>query len=86
MAMNATTLKAAIVQDVLDELYGGGGDLSSAQIGGIEKIAGIFAEKVVAHIQANAVVTVAAGIKVKTTGSASAQQGATDETGTGTIA
>lgn len=86
MAMNGNTLGQELTQAILADLYDGGGDLSPAQIAGIEKIAGIFAEKVVAHIQANAVVTVAAGIKVKTTGSASAQQGATDETGTGTIA
>lgn len=86
MGMNATTLTAAIVNDVVNELYDGGGGLSSAQIAGIEKIAGIIAVSVVNHIKDNAVVTVAKGIKVKTTGSASAQTGATDETGTGTIA
>jgi GTP cyclohydrolase III len=85
MAMNGNTLGQELTQAILADLYDGGGDLSSAQIAGVEKISAIIAEKVVAHIQANAVVTVAAGIGVSTTGSASAQTGATDETGTGTI-
>lgn len=41
---------------------------------------------IVSHIQANAQVTVAAGISVSTTGSPTAQTGATTSTGTGTIA
>lgn len=84
--MNATTLAAAIVTEVVDELYDGGGGLSSAQIEGIEKIAGIIANKVVNHIKDNAVVTVASGIAVSTTGTAAAQMGTTTGTGTGTIA
>lgn len=41
--------------------------------------------KIVPHIQANAVVTVASGIAVSTTGTAAAQTGTTTTTGTGTI-
>jgi hypothetical protein len=85
MAMNGNTLGQVLTQAILADLYDGGGDLSSAQIAGIEKIASIIAEKVVAHIQANAVVTVAAGIAVSTTGTAAAQTGSTTTTGTGTI-
>jgi hypothetical protein len=85
MAMNPNVLAANIVQEVLDELYDGGGGLSSSHIAGIEKIVGIIAYQVLEHIKNNAVVTVASGIKVKTAGSALAQEGATDETGTGTI-
>lgn len=45
-----------------------------------------FAQAVVAHVTANAVVTVAAGIPVSTAGSAAAQTGSTTSPGTGTIA
>lgn len=86
MAMNATTLADDIVTDVIDELYGGGGSLTAAQISGIQTIAFIIAQRVVYHITNHAVVTVASGIPVSTTGTASAQTGATDKTGTGTIA
>lgn len=41
---------------------------------------------IVSHIQANAVVTVSPGIAVATTGSSSAQAGATTTAGTGTVA
>lgn len=85
MALDSGTLATGIVSDVLADLYDGGEGLNEAQLAGIEKIIGIIAFHVVAHIKNNAVVTVAKGIKVKTTGSASAQTGATDETGTGTI-
>lgn len=47
-----------------------------------ESIAGA----IVSHIQQNATVTVAQGIPVSTSGSASAQTGATTAAGTGTIA
>lgn len=46
----------------------------------------IIASCTVAHIQANAKVTVEAGIKVSTEGTAAAQTGTTVSTGTGTIA
>lgn len=46
----------------------------------------IIAKCVVAHIKANAQVTVASGIPVSTTGTEAAQTGATTSTGTGTIA
>jgi hypothetical protein len=85
MAINPNVLAANIVQEVLDELYDGGGGLSSAQIAGIEKIVGIIAYQVLEHIKNNAVVTVASGIAVSTTGTAAAQTGSTTTTGTGTI-
>jgi hypothetical protein len=51
----------------------------------IASLANAIAAAVVAHITANAVVTVAAGIPVTTNGSATTQAGATTATGTGTI-
>lgn len=44
-----------------------------------------IAAAVVAHIQANALVTVAAGIPVATSGTPTAQTGATNAPGTGTV-
>lgn len=52
----------------------------------LAKMARRIAQVVVDHIVSNGVVTVASGIPVSTTGSASAQSGATTATGTGTIA
>jgi RNase H-fold protein (predicted Holliday junction resolvase) len=51
----------------------------------IEKLWEEIAGAIVKHIEANAVVTVAAGIPVATSGSATSQTGATTSTGTGTI-
>lgn len=48
-------------------------------------LANTIAQRVVAHVVANASVTVASGIPVSTTGSASAQTGTTTATGSGTI-
>jgi hypothetical protein len=45
----------------------------------------VIAETVVDHITANAVVTVASGIPVATTGTAAAQTGETTATGTGVV-
>ncbi len=83
MAMNATLLRDAIVEDVVSSLYGG--DLAAVEIEGIEAIIGIITSKVVEHIQANAIVTVASGIAVSTAGTAAAQTGTTTTPGTGTI-
>lgn len=52
----------------------------------IEKLWEGIAGAIVQHIEENAVVTVAAGIPVVTSGSAMSQTGATTSTGTGTIA
>ena len=46
----------------------------------------IIAKCTIAHIIANADITVAAGISVSTTGTAAAQTGSTTSTGTATIA
>jgi hypothetical protein len=51
-----------------------------------ERMALAIATKVIEHIVANAVVTVAPGIPVATAGSAAAQTGATTAPGTGTVA
>lgn len=51
----------------------------------LTQVAQSIASAVVAHIQANALVTVAAGIPVATAGSATAQTGATTAPGTGTV-
>jgi hypothetical protein len=45
-----------------------------------------IADAIISHISQNATITVAAGIPVSTTGSATAQTGATTSTGTATIA
>lgn len=51
-----------------------------------DDVLGKIAEAIIDEIKINGVVTVASGIAVSTTGTASAQTGATTATGTGTIA
>lgn len=60
-------------------------DAKAATCAALINNAKVIANCVVAHIQSNAQVTVAAGIPVSTTGTAAAQTGATTSTGTGTI-
>jgi hypothetical protein len=79
MALSASTLKTALKTALIDEA--GAQDNTAT-----DKLAEVIANAVVDHITANAVVTVASGIPVATTGTAAAQTGATTSTGTGTIA
>lgn len=90
MAMNGDTLGTAIgtafynaiPASVKQEMTV---DAKTAMCNSLIDNAKIIAKCVVAHITANAKVTVAAGISVSVSGSATAQTGATTSTGTGTI-
>lgn len=79
MAMSAAVLGAAIANKVCDS------KASADAKAEVQKIWTDIAEEIIAHITANAVVTVASGIPVSTAGSAAAQTGATTSTGAGTI-
>ena len=79
MAMSAATLKTALKAALI-------ADAGATDNTATDKLAEVIATTVVAHIVANAVVTVASGIAVETTGTEAAQTGATTEQGTGTIA
>jgi hypothetical protein len=78
MAMSSATLKAALKAALI--LKTGAADNDAT-----DKLAEVIAETVVDHITANAVVTVASGIPVATTGTAAAQTGETTATGTGVV-
>jgi len=80
MAMNKDVLGLALANLII------AGDCSSENRAIIENTWKSIADTIITHIQANALVTVALGIPVATTGSATAQTGATTATGTGTIA
>jgi len=78
MALDATTLKTALKAALI-------ADAGALDNDATDKLAEVIASTVVAHITANAVVTVAAGIPVATAGTAAAQTGATTAPGTGTV-
>lgn len=80
MAMNGKTLGDEIAALITDS--GAPDEMKNK----IKKLWEDIGDAIVKHIEENAVVTVAAGIPVATTGSQSAQSGATTSTGTGTIA
>lgn len=80
MAMNGKTLGDKIAELITDS--NAPGEMKNK----IKKLWEGIGGAIVEHIEQNAVVTVAAGIPVATSGSATAQTGATTSTGTGTIA
>jgi predicted KAP-like P-loop ATPase len=80
MAMNGKTLGDEIAALITDP------NAPDEMKNKIKKLWEGIADSIVKHIEANAVVTVAAGIPVATSGSATSQTGATTSTGTGTIA
>lgn len=77
MAMSGATLAAAIKSDLLN-------DPNITDNASLDYLVEAIANSVVAHITANAVVTVAAGIAVQVVPATGT--GATTATGTGTIA
>ena len=79
MALNAATLKTALKTALINDAGATDNDATDA-------LAEVIADAVVAHITTYAVVTVASGIPVATTGTAAAQTGTTTSTGTGTVA
>lgn len=81
MALSASTLKAEVKAAILAD-----DDISAIDGDALDGLCDAIATTVVAHITANAVVTVASGIPVATTGTAAAQTGATTAPGSGTIA
>jgi hypothetical protein len=81
MALNATTLSAAIKAGLLAN-----GDAQAVDNAALTALCDEVASAVVAHITAQAVVTVPAGVPVATTGTAAAQTGATTAPGVGTVA
>jgi hypothetical protein len=80
MAMNGKTLGDEIAALITDA------NAPDEMKNKIKKLWEDIGGAIVEHIEANAVVTVAVGIPVATSGSATAQTGATVSTGTGTIA
>ena len=80
MAMNGKTLGDEIAALITDP------NAPDEMKNKIKKLWEDICGAIVEHIEQNAVVTVAAGIPVATSGSATAQTGATTSTGTGTIA
>jgi hypothetical protein len=80
MAMNAETLGAAIAAIIT------AADAPTDVKNQIKTIWQDIAAEIINHITANAVVTVATGIAVATTGTAATQTGATTATGSGAIA
>lgn len=77
MPLNSSTLATQITNAITG--------LSAQDKESVQTIWNAIAQQIVLHIQANAIVTVAAGIPVSTAGSAAAQTGATTAPGTGTI-
>ena len=80
MAMNGTTLGDTIASIITDA---SASSEAQAQVKALWEQIGVA---IISHIQSNAVVTVASGIAVTTSGSATAQTGVTTATGIGTIA
>jgi hypothetical protein len=80
MALSGDILAKAIVDAIIDP------KASAEARTKVEDVWKKIANNIVDHIKANAVVTVAAGISVATTGSAAAQTGATTAPGSGTVA
>ena len=79
MAMNKTTLGKAIAAKIISS------DAPADMKTQIENQWINIADVIIQHITTNAQITVAAGIPVSTTGTATAQTGATSSTGTATI-
>lgn len=79
--MSASVLSSAIRAGLL-----GNPDSQAVDNDALTALCDVIAGEVVAHIVANAIVTVAPGIAVATTGTAAAQAGATTAPGTGTVA
>lgn len=91
MAMNGNTLGTAIGKAFYDAIPESvkedmTADARTAMCSSLIANSKIIANCVVAHIIANADITVASGISVSTTGTAAAQTGSTTSTGTATIA
>lgn len=81
MAMNKTTLANAIVA----KLKARNAEITGAKEVDAKALWEDIAGEIIDHIKAGAVITVAAGIPVSTTGTAAAQTGTTQATGTGTV-
>jgi hypothetical protein len=81
VALSASVLSSAIRAGLL-----GNPDSQAVDNDALTALCDEIAGAVVAHVTANAVVTVASGIPVATTGTAAAQTGATTAPGTGTVA
>ena len=79
MAMSKDVLGLAIANRIIDA------DATDASKLDVQAFWKEIADMIISHIQDNATITVASGIKVSTTGTASAQKGATTTTGTATI-
>ena len=80
MALNPTTLSSALRVALLANP-----DVQSVDDVALTGLCDAIAQTVVAHIVSSAIVTVAPGIAVATTGTAAAQTGATTAPGTGVI-
>lgn len=78
MALNAVVLKLALKAALI-------ADAGALNNTATDKLAEVIATAVVNHLKNYAVVTVASGIPVATTGTAAAQTGATTATGTGAL-
>jgi hypothetical protein len=83
MALVIATLETSI-GNILDSLKGYDGSQGKTQQDAIDKFKTDLSVAIDAYIK-SAIVTVAAGIPVATTGSATAQTGVTTASGTGTI-
>lgn len=91
MAMNGDTLGTAIGKAFYDAIPASviccmSADAKTEMCNSLIANSKIIANCVVAHIIANADITVASGISVSVSGTATAQTGATTSTGTATIA
>jgi hypothetical protein len=80
MALNGDVLGEAIAALLIDK------DAPADVQAGIKKLWKSIGGEIVSHFQKNTIVTVETGIPVSTTGSQSAQTGATTGPGTGKIA
>jgi len=80
MALSASVLSAAIRAGLL-----GNGDSAAVDNDALTALCDEIAGAVVAHVIANAVVTIPPGVAVATTGTAAAQVGATTAPGIGTV-
>jgi hypothetical protein len=80
MALSGDILAKSIVDAIIDP------NASADAKAKVDAIWSKIAHEIVDHFKKNAEVTVAAGIAVSTTGSATAQAGATTASGSGTVA
>jgi hypothetical protein len=80
MALSSDVLAEAITAAIIDERA------SAESRAQVRDLWGKISKEIVGHITKNAIVTVAAGIAVTTSGSATAQTGATTSPGNGTVA